>query len=95
MGLFWSMKLAPNQKPGLRLMKKNVTTPFIVEISVLPYHVDVSDRPTAQANAILKTVVERFYKAKDVKVVNVKEADRLTRVRGSLFLPPGKYTCVL
>ena len=89
MGLFWSMKLSSGQRPGLRLMKKDVRTPFQVELSVLPGHVAVDDKESAQSNALANTTIERFYMSKDVQRIDVKDINSDMRVRGTLFLPPG------
>ena len=89
MGLFWSMRPALGQKPGLRLMKKDVLTPFRVEMFVLPGHVEVVGREAAERGALVNTVLKRFYMAKDVRRLNVKDINSDMRVRGTLFLPPG------
>ncbi|XP_019633789.1 PREDICTED: acyl-coenzyme A thioesterase 1-like [Branchiostoma belcheri] len=84
MGLFWSMQPSPGQKPGLRLRKKDVSTPFLVEVSVHEGNVAVMGEKNLACLAT-KTI-ERWYLGDDVKRIPVKEG----RVRGTLFLPPGK-----
>ncbi|XP_078586105.1 bile acid-CoA:amino acid N-acyltransferase-like [Branchiostoma floridae x Branchiostoma japonicum] len=84
MGLFWSMQPSPGQKPGLRLRKKDVSTPFLVDVRVHEGHVDVMGEENLPWLAT-KTV-ERWYLGDGVKRIPVKEG----RVRGTLFLPPGE-----
>ncbi|XP_066276789.1 acyl-coenzyme A thioesterase 1-like [Branchiostoma lanceolatum] len=88
MGLFWSMQPSPGQKPGLRLRKKDVSTPFLVDLSVHDGHLDVMEQ---QNPAVLVTTrLERWYLGKGVKRIPLKEG----RLRGALFLPPDySQTC--
>eukprot|EP00058_Branchiostoma_floridae_P000244 XP_002585732.1 hypothetical protein BRAFLDRAFT_114042 [Branchiostoma floridae] len=83
MGLFWSMQPSPGQKPGLRLRKKDVSTPFLVDVRVHEGHVDVMGEENLPWLAT--TTVERWYLGHGVKRVPVREG----RIRGTLFLPPG------
>ncbi|XP_078595701.1 LOW QUALITY PROTEIN: acyl-coenzyme A thioesterase 5-like [Branchiostoma floridae x Branchiostoma japonicum] len=83
MGLFWSMQPSPGQRPGLRLQKKDVSTPFLVDVRVHEGHVDVMGEENLPWLAT--TTVERWYMGGGVKRVPVREG----RVRGTLFLPPG------
>ncbi|XP_078595618.1 acyl-coenzyme A amino acid N-acyltransferase 1-like isoform X1 [Branchiostoma floridae x Branchiostoma japonicum] len=83
MGLFWSMQPSPGQKPGLRLRKKDVSTPFLVDVRVHEGHVDVMGEENL--SWLTNTTVERWYLGHGVKRVPVREG----RVRGTLFLPPG------
>ncbi|XP_066285304.1 acyl-coenzyme A amino acid N-acyltransferase 1-like [Branchiostoma lanceolatum] len=83
MGLFWSMQPSPGQKPGLRLRKKDVSTPFLVDFSVHEGHVDMMREENLPWLAT--TTVERWYLGDGVKRIPVREG----RVRGTLFLPPG------
>ncbi|XP_066285303.1 acyl-coenzyme A amino acid N-acyltransferase 1-like [Branchiostoma lanceolatum] len=83
MGLFWSMQPSPGQKPGLRLRKKDVSTPFLVDFSVHEGHLDVMGEENLPLLAT--TTVERWYLGEGVKRIPVREG----RVRGMLFLPPG------
>lgn len=82
MGLFWSLQPAPGSREGLRLRKRNVETPFLVELSVLEGH--VADR--FGERAVLAAVsLERWYLAPGVRRVEVRQRG----VVGTLFLPPG------
>ncbi|XP_066271828.1 acyl-coenzyme A thioesterase 2, mitochondrial-like [Branchiostoma lanceolatum] len=89
MGLFWSMQLSPGQKPGLRLKKKDVSTPFLVDIRVHDGHLDVMGEENLPWLAT-KTV-ERWYMGGGVKRIQVKEG----RVRGTLFLPPVSHASII
>ncbi|ELU00797.1 hypothetical protein CAPTEDRAFT_169392 [Capitella teleta] len=75
MGLFWSLEPAPNQRPGIRLMKKNVTTPLRMSISVL------GDDDSVLASESC----ERWFLASGVQRVNVRNG----RLRGTMFIPQG------
>ncbi|XP_043943238.1 peroxisomal succinyl-coenzyme A thioesterase-like [Protopterus annectens] len=82
MGLIWSMK--PQDKTdGMRLMKKDVTTPYVVHISVYDGHISGK----FSENAALATIqVERWTLAPGVKRVEVRE----NGIVGTLFIPPGQ-----
>ncbi|XP_051004901.1 acyl-coenzyme A thioesterase 6 isoform X4 [Acomys russatus] len=77
MGLLWAME--PEQ-PLRRLVKRDVQTPFVVELEVLEGHEPEGGRQLAKA------VHERHFMAPGVRRVPVREG----RVRATLFLPPGK-----
>ena len=90
MGLLWSMKLAQGERKGGRLMKKDVTKPFRVQLSVHPDHVKVDDKDIymySSSKILAQTTLKRSYLAHDVQRVPVKAG----RVRGMLFLPPGTF----
>ncbi|XP_013404572.1 acyl-coenzyme A amino acid N-acyltransferase 1 isoform X2 [Lingula anatina] len=86
MGLYWSMVPVPGQRDGLRLMKKDVTTPYNVHISLLSGHIDPYSPnnnvqvPVAEAN------IERLYMADNVERIPVREG----ALRGALFVPKGQ-----
>ncbi|GAB1297616.1 Acyl-coenzyme A thioesterase 6 [Apodemus speciosus] len=77
MGLLWAM--VPD-RPFWRLVKRDVQTPFVVELEVLDGHEPDGGRQLAHA------VHERHFMAPGVRRVPVREG----RVRATLFLPPGK-----
>ncbi|XP_069453118.1 acyl-coenzyme A thioesterase 6 [Ovis canadensis] len=76
MGLFWAME---PEEPLMRLVKRDVQTPFAVELEVLDGH-----EPEAQ-RLLGRAVHERDFLAPGVR----REPVRAGRVRGTLFLPPG------
>ncbi|XP_068948234.1 acyl-coenzyme A thioesterase 1-like [Petaurus breviceps papuanus] len=76
MGLFWSMK---PDKPYWRLVKRDVQTPFVVNVEVYEGHDPQSTKLLAQV------VHERSFLRPGVKRIRVREGS----VRGTLFLPPG------
>lgn len=74
MGLFWS--LAP-ETPHSKLLKKNVLTPTQVQIEALSG--DTGEILASETN-------EREYMTEGMKRIPVEEG----RIRGVLFIPPGK-----
>ena len=82
MGLIWSMKQAPGQKKGIRLIKKDVTQPYNVIVNCFDGHVtphETSMQPLSSGT------FQKWYMADGVKRIPVREG----RIRGTLFLPPG------
>ena len=77
MGLIWALE---PEKPLFRLVKRDVQTPFVVELEVLEGHQPEGGRLLGQA------VHERDFLAPGVQRVPV----RAGRVRATLFLPPGE-----
>ncbi|XP_007459774.1 PREDICTED: acyl-coenzyme A thioesterase 2, mitochondrial isoform X3 [Lipotes vexillifer] len=76
MGLLWALE---PEKPLLRLVKRDVQTPFAVELEVLDGH-------DPEAGGLLgRAVHERDFLAPGVR----REPVRSGRVRATLFLPPG------
>uniref|UniRef100_A0A8C6EC29 Acyl-coenzyme A thioesterase 4 n=1 Tax=Moschus moschiferus TaxID=68415 RepID=A0A8C6EC29_MOSMO len=76
MGLFWALE---PEKPFWRFLKRDVQTPFAVELEVLDGHEPGTQRLLARA------VHERDFLAPGVR----REPVRAGRVRATLFLPPG------
>ncbi|XP_075804255.1 acyl-coenzyme A thioesterase 5-like isoform X1 [Microtus pennsylvanicus] len=79
MGLLWAME---PDRPLWRLIKRDVQTPFVVELEVMDGHEPDSGRLLARA------VHERHFMAPGVRRVPVREG----HVRATLFLPPGNGT---
>ena len=89
MGLLWSMKAAPGQKKGLRLLKQDVSKPFVVDVLLLRGHVEVKgkkDLVSAGTVLLAKTTVYRSYLGRGVTAFKVTAG----AVRGMLFVPPGR-----
>ncbi|XP_043943808.1 bile acid-CoA:amino acid N-acyltransferase-like [Protopterus annectens] len=82
MGFIWSLTTAPETPSGLRVRKEDVTTPFIVHVSVFDGHV-FERSPNKTALAVIE--VERWFMAPGVKRVKVRQ----NGIVGTLFLPPG------
>ena len=82
MGLLWSMKPAPGQMKGLRLMKSDVTKPYEVEVKCFDGH--VTPREKSQ-KPLSSTTFQKWYMADGVKRIPMREG----RVRGVLFIPLG------
>ena len=77
MGLLWALE---SEKPLLRLVKRDVQTPFAVELEVLDGH-------DPEAGGLLgRAVQERDFLAPGMR----REPVRSGRVRATLFLPPGE-----
>ncbi|XP_072485279.1 acyl-coenzyme A thioesterase 1-like [Notamacropus eugenii] len=76
MGLFWSMK---PDKPFWRLVKRDVQTPFLLDLEVYEGH-------DPQPSKLLTRVVhERSFLRPGVRRIPVREGS----LRATLFLPPG------
>lgn len=78
MGLLWALQ---PRKPFWRLVKKDVQTPFRLQLEVLEGHGDPPGQLLAQAEH------ERLFLRDGVRRVPVREG----RIRATLFLPPGEY----
>ncbi|XP_001375739.4 acyl-coenzyme A thioesterase 1 [Monodelphis domestica] len=76
MGLFWALQ---PQKPYWRLVKRNVETPFRVDLEVYEGH---DPQPT---KLLAQVAHERSFLGPGVRRIPVREGS----VRGTLFLPPG------
>ncbi|KAM8782210.1 acyl-coenzyme A thioesterase 6-like isoform 8-T10 [Rhynchonycteris naso] len=76
MGFLWALE---PEKPLLRLVKRDVQTPFVVELEVLDGHEGQGGRLLGRA------VHERHFLAPGVR----RRPVRTGRVRATLFLPPG------
>ena len=85
MGLLWSMQISPGQRNGLRLNKKDVTKPYFVQLQLFDGHVeDVANAEDLQP--ITSVTFEKWYMTEGVRRIPVRDG----RLRGTLFLPPGK-----
>ncbi|XP_054423283.1 acyl-coenzyme A thioesterase 6-like isoform X2 [Pteronotus mesoamericanus] len=77
MGLLWALE---PEKPCLRLVKRDVQTPFVIELEVLDGH------ELEGARLLGRAVHERDFLAPGVRRVPI----RAGQVRATLFLPPGE-----
>ncbi|XP_035867794.1 peroxisomal succinyl-coenzyme A thioesterase-like isoform X2 [Phyllostomus discolor] len=77
MGLFWALD---HEKPLVRLVKREVQTPFVVELEVLEGHEPEGGRLLGRA------VHQRDFLPPGVR----REPVSAGRVRATLFLPPGE-----
>ncbi|XP_033102496.1 acyl-coenzyme A amino acid N-acyltransferase 2-like isoform X3 [Anneissia japonica] len=87
MGLFSHMQPSPGQKAGVRLVKKNVTTPLVFDLTVYEGFLSTEEfySRTSAHKILAKTTVERWYMAKDVERIEIKSGN----IRGTLFKPKG------
>ena len=83
-GLFWSMVPVKEARKGVRLMKKDVTTPFAINVYVLHGHQLVNSKGSLEG-AMCQEVIYRWYMGPGVQRYPVKAG----RLRGTLFVPPG------
>ncbi|XP_052105343.1 acyl-coenzyme A amino acid N-acyltransferase 1-like isoform X3 [Mytilus californianus] len=85
MGLFWSMTADLGQQKGLRYLKRDVTTPQVVNLSVFEGHHSWNDCHNINQEPLVSTKVERWFLHKTVK----REVIRDGILRGTLFTPSG------
>ena len=82
MGLLWSMKPAPGQRKGTRLMKLDVTKPYIIDLECFDGHVTPNESSLQPLSSV---TFQKWYMADGVKRIPVREG----KIRGTLFFPPG------
>ena len=82
MGLLWSMKSAPEERKGTRLMKLDVTKPYNIVLNCFDGHVTPHE---SSLQPLSSGVFQKWFMADGVKRIPVREG----RVRGTLFIPPG------
>ena len=82
MGLLWSMKLAPGQRKGIRLIKRDVTKPFEVELKCFGDHISPNEGLQQPLSSV---TFERWYMEDGVKRIVLKDQG----FHGTLFIPPG------
>ena len=82
MGLLWSMKPAPGQRKGIRLMKSDVTKPYNIVLNCFNDHVTPNESSLKPLSSV---IFQKWYMAEGVKRIPVREG----RIRGTLFIPPG------
>lgn len=80
MGLLWALR---PENPSWRLLKRDVRTPFALELEVLDGHDPERGRLLGRA------VHQRHFLGPGVR----REPVRAGRVRATLFLPPGERVC--
>lgn len=66
-----------------RLRKKNVMTPYVVNIHLLEGHISPSE---GQSTEVASVTAERWYIAPGVRRIDIRENGLV----GTLFLPPGE-----
>ena len=88
MGLFWSMIPDPDQQKGQRYMKRDVTTPQVIHLSVFNGHHSWNDFSNMNLNPIISKELRRWFKHKSV----TREEIRYGKLRGTLFIPSGMLT---
>ncbi|PFX18585.1 bile acid-CoA:amino acid N-acyltransferase-like [Stylophora pistillata] len=82
MGLLWSMKPAPGQRKGIRLMKFDVTKPYNIALNCFDGHINPQE--SSSLVSLSSKTFEKGYMADGVKRIPVREG----RIHGTLFIPP-------
>ena len=82
MGLLCSMKPAPGQRKGTRLMKSDVTKPYNIALNCFDGHITPHE---SSLQPLSSGTFQKWYMADGVKRIPVREG----RIRGTLFIPPG------
>ena len=82
MGLLWSMKPAPGQRKGIRLMKSDVTKPYNIVLNCFDDHITPNK---SSLQPLSRVSFQKWHMAEGVKRIPVREG----RIRGTLFIPPG------
>ena len=90
MGFLWGMTQTPGQRKGLRLMKRDVTKPYIVELNCFDGHLKpgkgfVNSLAQHTLQPIASAALEKWYIGEGVQRIPVREGG----IRGTLFIPPG------
>ena len=87
MGLIWSQKQEPGQKPGRRLTKTDITTPIVTHVYVLEDTVAPGDFLDLINRGIwlAHTSCDRIHMAEGVERIVVHSG----RLMGTLFIPAG------
>ena len=91
MGLFWSMKQTPGQAAGRRLVKKDVTTPLVFDLTLISGHVTESALfgERSRSDGVLASGrCQRSYMADGVQRRPLVHP----RLKGTFFIPEGKLT---
>ena len=90
MGLFWSMKQEPGQPRGVRITKRDVTTPLVTSLALYDGHLnDFND--ILQSKPVATSSVKRWYMASHVTRTEVREGD----LRGTFFIPQGRNSNII
>ncbi|KAF7660736.1 hypothetical protein LDENG_00276850 [Lucifuga dentata] len=86
MGLFWALQPAPGSREGLRLRKRDLETPYKVQVSLLEGHVSPSECfKDGRSTELAAVTAERWYLAPGTRRIDIRQ----NGVVGTLFLPPG------
>ncbi|XP_074660933.1 acyl-coenzyme A amino acid N-acyltransferase 1-like [Tubulanus polymorphus] len=86
-GLLWGMEPLPGQRPGIRFMKKDVTTPLDINFKMFSDHVAYEDIFNEKPSLIPlgNADIKRWYKSANVE----RTVIRTGRIRGTFFRPVG------
>ena len=86
MGLVWSMQPEKLQKKGVRLSKRDVTTPMITFFSVYDGHFDASEENDNLTELLLvQKTYERWYLGENVHRREIRE----NGLKATFFIPKG------
>lgn len=85
MGLFWSLKVLPGEREGIRLLKKDTSEPLRYKLLVYDGFVEAAEVLQSGVTPLITKALNRWYRAKGVTVKIIRSG----AVRGKLYLPPG------
>ena len=85
MGLFWSMMQEPGQPRGVRITKRDVTTPLVTSLALYDGHL-TNFNDILQSEPVATCSVKRWYMASHVRRTEIREGD----LRGTFFIPQGQ-----
>ncbi|XP_045161068.2 acyl-coenzyme A thioesterase 1-like [Mercenaria mercenaria] len=86
MGLFWSIRSSPSMPQGLKLVKRNASSALLTELTVFPGQLTFEQTYNSNVKPMLQKTMRRWYMARGVQKIPVRSG----RIRGTLFLPPGR-----
>ena len=79
---------APGQQEGIRIMKKNVETPFKTKVYTYDGEVSLDDLHSGNATPLNVSEIDRWYLGQGVSSKIVRDGS----IRGKLFLPGGQIS---
>ncbi|XP_072027919.1 bile acid-CoA:amino acid N-acyltransferase-like [Amphiura filiformis] len=94
MGMFWSMVACPGVRHGTRYMKRDISKPLVIDISVHDGHLSQDD-VRVDKSPMAATSVGRWYKGNNVELIKVEGGKY--NLQGTLVKPkgPGPFPAVV
>ncbi|MES9883692.1 MAG: acyl-CoA thioesterase/BAAT N-terminal domain-containing protein [Sedimenticola sp.] len=86
MGLIWSIHSGGGRGNGMRLVKKDVTSPMVYNLKL--FNGVIEDTASVEGQHITETTVDRCYMRDGVRRIPVKDG----KLRGTIFIPEGNLT---
>jgi hypothetical protein len=90
MGFIWSLQAEPDQPPGRRLVKRDVTTPIVARVYVLEGKMSSAEclESITRGRWLAHSSCDRLHMADGVERIVVRDG----RLLGTLFIPAGTST---